>query len=84
MDFNKNITLKQRSSTSILDNLVLYEPIDLNILNKLISSDLLRTINNPLAKDIYSTEKEQLLNYKKLQKNLNLNLSQLNLFKKKK
>jgi P4 family phage/plasmid primase-like protien len=69
MYFNKNLSLKLTTHNSILDKITLYEPIDVNILNKLISSDLLKTIENPITKNHYATEKEQLLNYKKIIKN---------------
>ena len=48
--------------------LILIEPIDINILNKLINSDLLKIVfHNPLCKG-YENEKQYLLCYKKLVK----------------
>ena len=48
--------------------LTLYEPIDINVLNKLINSDLLKTVfHNPLCKG-YDNEKQYLINYSKLVK----------------
>lgn len=52
---------------SKLHDLTLYEPIDVEILNKLINSDLLKdNFRNPTANFLYSNEREQLINYKKL------------------
>ena len=51
---------------SILDGIILKENIDINVLNKLINSSLLKeSFNNPLAR-IYKTEKNQLIKYKEL------------------
>ena len=51
---------------SILDGIILKENIDINVLNKLINSTLLKeSFNNPLAR-IYKTEKNQLIKYKEL------------------
>ena len=69
MNINKNMSLTITAQESIFDNIILYEPIDIEVLNKLITSDLLKTISNPMTKDFYSTEKEQLLNYKKILSN---------------
>jgi hypothetical protein len=66
MSFNKNLSIKLTKCESILDKITLYESIDNNILNKLINSDLLKIITNPISKKHYLTEKEQLSNYKKL------------------
>ena len=60
----KNLKLESRISK--LDNIVLTEPIDINILNKLINSDLLQIINNPLNQIYYENEKEQLIKYSEL------------------
>ena len=65
MNTNK-LNLKIESSESKLDKLTLYEPIDITILNKLINSDLLKTVfHNPLCKG-YENEKCHLISYKKL------------------
>lgn len=66
MSFNKKLSLKLTKYESILDKITLCEAVDINILNKLVSSDLLKIISNPISKKHYSTEKEQLTNYKKL------------------
>ena len=58
--------LKLDLRVSKLNNLVLNEPIDVNILNKLINSDLLQTITNPMSQIYYENEKEQLLKYNEL------------------
>ncbi len=51
---------------SRLNNLTLYEPIDVHILDKLINSDLLKvTFHSPLCAG-YENEKQYLLCYKKL------------------
>jgi P4 family phage/plasmid primase-like protien len=64
--FYKNLKLTPRESK--LYNINLYEPIDINILDKLINSDLLQVIDsrNPINKMYYETEKEQLNKYKLL------------------
>jgi hypothetical protein len=69
MNSNKNFSLTLEPHISILDKITLFEPIDEVILNKLINSDLLKTIKNPISKIYYSNEKEQLINYKKLLSN---------------
>lgn len=64
------IDLNLKPVISKLDNIVCYEPIDVEILDKLIKSDLL-IINgwNPMAEKYYSNEREQLIAYRKLIKN---------------
>ena len=53
---NLELTFK----TSILDGIQLKEKIDIDLLDKLINSNLLKeTFNNPMSK-IYKTEKHQL------------------------
>ena len=60
-----NITIT--SKKSVLDNILCKEPIDINILDKLISSDLLReNFHNPFAEYNNSNELEQLTKYKAL------------------
>ena len=52
---------------SILDNLTLKEPINTDILIKLINSDLLKkSFKNPLVEFFYCNEKDQLEDYKNL------------------
>jgi P4 family phage/plasmid primase-like protien len=60
----KNLKLENRISK--LDNIILNEPIDITILNKLINSDLLQTVNNPMSQIYYENEKEQLIKYNDL------------------
>ena len=64
-----NLTLESQECE--IDNIVLYEPIDLNILDKLLKSDLLQTnFHNPLFNIKFDGgEYELLTNYKKLIKN---------------
>jgi hypothetical protein len=58
-------TLKAQQSK--LNNITCYEPINIDYLDKLIRSDLLKTtFNNPFATYKYSNERKQLLEYKKL------------------
>lgn len=58
--------LKLTFKPSILENIELKENIDVNVLDKLINSILLKeTFNNPMAK-IYKTEKNQLIKYRNL------------------
>ena len=61
MNNYKKIKLETRLSK--LDNITLNEPIDISILNKLINSDLLQIINNPMNQKYYDNEKEQLIKY---------------------
>jgi len=59
-----NLTLNFQPS--ILDGITLKENIDVNVLEKLINSTLLKeSFNNPMAR-IYHTEKNQLIKYKEL------------------
>ena len=51
---------------SKLNNIILYEPVDINMLNKLINSDLLQVVNNPFSHIYYDNEKEQLMRYSEL------------------
>lgn len=60
-----NITLESQPCS--LDGLVLHEPINTEVLNKLINSDLLKdSFRNPTATFIYSDEMAQLNAYKKI------------------
>ena len=60
-----NITITTKKS--VLDNILCKEPIDIEILDKLISSDLLReNFHNPFAEYNNSNELEQLIKYKAL------------------
>jgi phage/plasmid-associated DNA primase len=60
-----NLTIKPRET--ILDGIILNEPIDLSILDKLINSTLIKeTFNNPICKKIYTSEKIQLEKYREL------------------
>jgi hypothetical protein len=64
MNSFSNLTLNFQPS--ILNGITLKENIDINVLEKLINSSLLKeTFNNPMAK-IYHTEKNQLIKYKEL------------------
>lgn len=61
------INLCVEPKKSILNGIICKEPIDIDILNKLISSDLLReNFNNPFAEYNNSNELEQLLKYESL------------------
>lgn len=63
------ISLKLKFQKSKLNKLVLKEPIDINILNKLINSSLLKTnFNNKYSGALYENEKKQLIEYRKLVK----------------
>jgi phage/plasmid-associated DNA primase len=60
-----NLTLEPRET--ILNGIVLNEPIDLSILDKLINSTLIKeTFNNPICKKLYTSEKLQLEKYREL------------------
>lgn len=64
------INLKLSLKDSKLNGLTLNEPVDVEILDKLIHSDLLNdSFHNPVCKTYNDTEKHQLLKYKKLIKN---------------
>ena len=63
MEFS-NLTLQNKPSD--LDNITLNEYVDVNILEKLINSTLLKTkFNNPFSA-IHKTEKNQLIKYRNL------------------
>jgi phage/plasmid-associated DNA primase len=63
MEFQNLLSLKLTRHTNTLDGIVLYEPIEQMVLEKLINSTLLRkTFNNPMAR-IHQTEKKQLEAY---------------------
>jgi hypothetical protein len=52
---------------SILDSIECYEPINIDYLDKLIHSDLLKSnFNNPFASEKYNNERQQLIAYRKL------------------
>ena len=58
-----NLTLNAR--TSILNGITCYETINIDTLNKLICSDLLKTtFNNPMSSHFHEDEKQQLNKYK--------------------
>jgi hypothetical protein len=67
----EKINLTLESQPCEIDNIVLYEPIDIEILNKLLKSDLLKKdFHNPICNTKFEGgEFEQLSNYKKLIKN---------------
>lgn len=61
------VSLTLSAVTSKLNNLTLYEPIDVEVLDKLLNSDLLKdSFNDPTAKLLYSDERQQLEAYRKL------------------
>ena len=52
---------------NVLDDIECYEPVDVECLNKLMTSDLLITnFKNPLTRDLIGCEKKQLIKYKNL------------------
>jgi hypothetical protein len=56
-----------KAQQSVLNNIECYEPINIDYLDKLIRSDLLKTtFNSPFATHNWSNERKQLLEYKKL------------------
>jgi hypothetical protein len=63
-----SITLTKTSNT--LHGIVCYEYVDIEVLDKLINSNLLKeTFHNKVCQTIHSNEKEQLIKYKKLIRN---------------
>lgn len=51
----------------VLNNIECYEPINIDYLDKLLKSDLLKSnLNNPFASNKWNNERQQLLAYKKL------------------
>lgn len=65
-----NLSLILESKNSLLDKLILYETIDIELLKKLISSSLLKqTFNNPFSNICFDNEKDQLIKYLALIKN---------------
>jgi|688.fasta_scaffold63464_5 phage/plasmid-associated DNA primase len=70
MNSQNLLSLQMSPSENLLDGITLYEPIDENILEKLINSTLLKdNFNNPFSTRFFTTEKQQLLKYKALIKN---------------
>ena len=64
------INLKLSLKDSNLNGLTLSEPVDMNILDKLINSNLLKdNFNNPICKIYNTSERQQLIKYKQLIKN---------------
>jgi hypothetical protein len=64
---SQKLSLTLKTQNSILNKLVCREKVDMNILNKLINSNLLKdTFNNKTIADIYTNEKQQLLKYKSI------------------
>ena len=60
-----NFTLEPQNC--VLNNIECYEPINIDYLDKLIKSDLLKlNFHNPFASSKYSNERQQLIAYKKL------------------
>lgn len=58
--------LEMKNNKSILNNIVCYEKVDLEILDKLINSNLLlETFNNPFCLKSFKNEKEQLIKYRR-------------------
>lgn len=52
---------------NVLDDIECYEPVDLDCLNKLLTSDLLiNNFKNPFTRELIGCEKKQLLKYKSL------------------
>ena len=65
-----NLSLIIESKNSSLDNIILYETVDVELLKKLINSSLLKqTFNNPFSNIYFDNEKEQLIKYLLLIKN---------------
>jgi len=64
------LPLTLTASECSLNGITLYEPIDVAVLDKLLTSDLLKTsFHNPTAETLYKTERDQLKQYKKLIRN---------------
>lgn len=58
---------------NILDDIECYEPVDLECLNKLLTSSLLiSNVKNPFTRELVGSEKKQLLKYKSLVDETNL------------
>lgn len=67
MNGNNFNSLSLNFSKSILDGIELKEKVDIDLLDKLINSTLLKeTFNNPISKIYYKTEKQQLEKYRDL------------------
>jgi len=64
---NQKLSLTLKPVKTILNKLVCHEKIDVEILNKLTKSNLLREeFHNPMCQDVYKNELEQLNKYKSL------------------
>ena len=60
-------SLTLRPSKTTIQDITIYEPVDVVALEKLLRSDLLRTtFNNKVAGAIYDSERQQLKAYAKL------------------
>jgi phage/plasmid-associated DNA primase len=67
MNFQNLLSLKISPSENLLDGITLHEPVDVNVLEKLINSTLLKdNFNNPFSSIYFTTEKQQLIKYKAL------------------
>ena len=64
-----NITLDTNIKTSVFEIKDFEEDINIDILNKLINSDLLQTVSWTAGSIVFENEKQQLLLLKKLIKN---------------
>ena len=63
---NQFSDLTLTTKDSILENITLHEHVDINVLEKLINSTLLKeTFNNPFSA-IHKTERNQLMKYKSI------------------
>ena len=60
---NIKLSLTADQKSTKLDKLILYETIDINLLNKLISSTLLQEITKKYTKNTFKHEREQLKKY---------------------
>lgn len=67
MNSQNLLSLKISPSQNLLDGITLYEPVDVNVLEKLINSTLLKdNFNNPFSSRYFTTEQQQLIKYKSL------------------
>lgn len=67
MNSQNLLSLEISPSKNLLDGITLYEPVDVNVLEKLINSTLLKdNFNNPFSARYFTTEQQQLIKYKAL------------------
>jgi hypothetical protein len=67
MEASNKLTLSILKRNNLLDGIVCYEPVDIEVVEKLIQTDLLiHNFKNPITRDIVGSEEKQLKRYRNL------------------